>query len=127
MYGLLLSIPIITGTLAVLVFMWSSYGIKYNQFSVKPAKEMNDFPIIGALTGRKNKEERDDHTSSEKVSLGHHKNTDQAGSMYRKLNGWRFGGVVDRKSAIDPVSNGARVWCPLILASTMTGLGTCCN
>ena len=45
MYGMLLSIPIITGTLAVLVLMWSFYGIKYNQFGVKPVKDSNYFPI----------------------------------------------------------------------------------
>ena len=79
MYGLLLSIPIVTGTLAVLIFMWSFYGIKYNQFGVKPAKDSNYFPIIGALTGRKDKEKGDDHTFSEKVSIGHSKNTEIIG------------------------------------------------
>ena len=79
MYGLLLSIPIITGTFAVLVFMWSFYGIKYNQFGVQPAKESNYFPIIGALTGRKDKEKGDDHTFSEKVSIGVSKNTEIIG------------------------------------------------
>ena len=79
MYGLLLSIPIVTGTLAVLVFMWSFYGIRYNQFGVKPAKESNYFPIIGALTGRKDKEKGDDHTFSEKVSAGLSKNVEVIG------------------------------------------------
>ena len=79
MYGLLLSIPIVTGTLAVLIFMWSFYGIKYNQFGVKPAKESNYFPIIGALTGRKDKEKGDDHPFSEKVSVGLSKNTEVIG------------------------------------------------
>lgn len=79
MYGLLLSIPIVTGTLAVAIFMWSFYGIKYNQFGVKPAKESNYFPIIGALTGKKDKEKGDDHTFSEKVSIGHSKNTEIIG------------------------------------------------
>lgn len=50
MYALLLSIPLVTGTLAVLIFMWSFYGIKYNQWGVKPNKEHNSyFPILGAL------------------------------------------------------------------------------
>jgi len=79
MYGLLLSIPIVTGTLAVLIFMWSFYGIRYNQFGAKPTKETNYFPIIGALTGRKDKEKGDDHTFSEKVSVGHSKNTEIIG------------------------------------------------
>ena len=79
MYGLLLSIPIVTGTLAVLIFMWSFYGIKYNQFGVKPVKESSYFPIIGVLTGRKDKEKGDDHTFNEKVSVGHSKNTEIIG------------------------------------------------
>ena len=79
MYGLLLSIPIVTGTLAVLIFMWSFYGIKYNQFGAKPTKESNYFPIIGVLTGRKDKEKGDDHVFSEKVSVGHSKNTEVIG------------------------------------------------
>jgi len=41
MYDLLLSIPIVTGTLAVLVFMWSFYGIRYSQSGAEPAKENN--------------------------------------------------------------------------------------
>ena len=50
MYALLVSIPLITGTLAVVIFMWSFYGIKYNQWGVKPNKEHNNyFPILGAL------------------------------------------------------------------------------
>ena len=79
MYGLLLSIPIITATLAVLIFMWSFYGIKYNQFGVKPAKETSYFPIIGVLTGKKDKEKGDDHAFSEKVSIGHSKNAEIIG------------------------------------------------
>ncbi len=53
MYALLLSIPIITATLAVAIFRWSFYGIKINQYGVKP-KDHNYFPIIG--TGSKEKD-----------------------------------------------------------------------
>ncbi|KAI5123355.1 hypothetical protein M0805_001776 [Coniferiporia weirii] len=51
MYALLLSIPIITATLAVVVFMWSFYGIKYNQWGLKANKpsHTNYFPILGHL------------------------------------------------------------------------------
>jgi alpha-1,3-glucan synthase len=47
MYALLLTIPLITGILAVFIFMWSFYGIKYNQFGVKVKNHTNYFPIFG--------------------------------------------------------------------------------
>jgi alpha-1,3-glucan synthase len=47
MYALLLAIPLITGTLAVLVFMWTFYGIKHNQYGVKTKNHSNYFPIFG--------------------------------------------------------------------------------
>ncbi len=46
MYALLLSIPLVTGVLAVIVFMWTFYGIKHNQYGVK-TKTSNYFPIFG--------------------------------------------------------------------------------
>lgn len=46
MYALLLSIPLVTGVLAVVVFMWSFYGIKHNRYGVK-TKTSNYFPIFG--------------------------------------------------------------------------------
>lgn len=49
MYSLLLSIPLITGVLAVLIFMWTFYGIKYNQYGVKTKNHSNYFPILGSL------------------------------------------------------------------------------
>ncbi|EJD02308.1 modular protein with glycoside hydrolase family 13 and glycosyltransferase family 5 domains [Fomitiporia mediterranea MF3/22] len=51
LYALLLSIPVITGTLAVLIFMWSFYGIKYNKWGLKENKpsHSNYFPILGSL------------------------------------------------------------------------------
>lgn len=49
MYALLLSIPIITATLAVLIFRWSFYGIKHNQYGAKPKETHGHyFPIIGS-------------------------------------------------------------------------------
>jgi alpha-1,3-glucan synthase len=50
MYALLLAIPLFTGTLAVLVFRWSFYGIRYNQWGIKPKEKSNYFPIIGGLS-----------------------------------------------------------------------------
>ena len=47
MYALLLTIPLITGILAVFVFMWSFYGIKYNKYGVKTKNHTNYFPIFG--------------------------------------------------------------------------------
>lgn len=47
MYALLLAIPLITGVLAVIVFMWSFYGIKHNQYGVKTKNHTNYFPIFG--------------------------------------------------------------------------------
>ena len=47
MFALLTAIPIITGTLAAAVFMWSFYGIKHNRYGIKPKASHNYFPIIG--------------------------------------------------------------------------------
>lgn len=56
MYALLLAIPIITGTLAVFIFKWSFYGIKHNEFGVKPEKGGTSyFPILGGVFGSKEK------------------------------------------------------------------------
>lgn len=80
MYALLLSIPIITGTLAVVIFMWSFYGIRYNKWGVKPTKDHNSyFPILGALGGKSSDKVNKEHMS-EKVFGGHHnKNPDIIG------------------------------------------------
>ncbi|KAG8962311.1 Cell wall alpha-1,3-glucan synthase ags1 [Tulasnella sp. 419] len=54
MYALLLSIPLITATLAVLIFKWSFYGIKHNEWGMKPtaaAGATSYFPIFGAALG----------------------------------------------------------------------------
>lgn len=70
MYALLLSIPIITGTAAVLIFMYSFYGIKYNKWGLKQNKpsHTNYFPILGALGSKSHTDLKD--TASEKH--GHH-------------------------------------------------------
>jgi alpha-1,3-glucan synthase len=72
MYALLLSIPIITATLAVLIFMWSFYGIRYNKYGLKPAKEHNSyFPILGAF-GKSTADLKDGAVVSEKKSSKYH-------------------------------------------------------
>lgn len=69
MYALLVSIPLITGTLAVLIFMWSFYGIKYNQYGVKA--KTNYFPIFG---GGKSSDSKDGVVMTEKKNIfGHSK------------------------------------------------------
>jgi alpha-1,3-glucan synthase len=68
MYALLLSIPIITATLAVLIFMWSFYGIKYNKYGLKPAKEHNSyFPILGSLGGKSTADLKDGSAGEKKL------------------------------------------------------------
>ncbi|KAF7338273.1 Modular protein with glycoside hydrolase family 13 and glycosyltransferase family 5 domains [Mycena venus] len=77
MYSLLLAIPLITGTIAVLVFMWSFYGIKHNQFGVKAKSHKNYFPILGLGNKSKNDLNEGEHMS-EKL-FGHKHNTDIIG------------------------------------------------
>ena len=78
MYALLLSIPLITGTLSVVIFMWSFYGIRYNKWGVKPTKDHSYFPILGAL-GHKSTSNLSKEHMSEKIFGGHHKQTDVIG------------------------------------------------
>ncbi|KAF5390171.1 hypothetical protein D9757_002866 [Collybiopsis confluens] len=90
MYALLVSMPLITGTLAVLIFMWSFYGIKYNQYGVKA--KTSYFPILGALGGKSSKhtENKDGVVVSEKKV--HRSNTD--------IIGWPEDSVKRRKVLI---------------------------
>jgi alpha-1,3-glucan synthase len=60
MYALLLVIPLITGTLAVVVFMRSFYGIKHNKYGAKASSGYSKyFPILGALGNRSTSELKD--------------------------------------------------------------------
>ncbi|KAJ7063334.1 modular protein with glycoside hydrolase family 13 and glycosyltransferase family 5 domains [Mycena amicta] len=74
MYTLLLAIPLITGTIAALVFMWSFYGIKHNRYGVKAKSHKNYFPILGLGKSAANDAEH----VSEKL-FGHKHNTDIIG------------------------------------------------
>ncbi|KAL1701405.1 glycoside hydrolase family 13 and glycosyltransferase family 5 protein [Schizophyllum commune] len=80
-YALLLAIPLATGTLAVLIFMWSFYGIKHNQFGVEP-KDKSYLPIIGGMFGRGSKNKSDEdagHHMTEKLFHGVKPNTEMIG------------------------------------------------
>ncbi|KIY43381.1 glycoside hydrolase family 13 and glycosyltransferase family 5 protein [Fistulina hepatica ATCC 64428] len=56
MYALLLAIPLITGTLAVCIFVWSFYGIKHNVYGAKAKTEGNRyFPILSTFSKSKSK------------------------------------------------------------------------
>lgn len=48
MYALLLSLPLITGSLAVAIFMWFFYGIKHNRYGVRAKSKSNYFPILSS-------------------------------------------------------------------------------
>ncbi|KDQ60792.1 glycosyltransferase family 5 protein [Jaapia argillacea MUCL 33604] len=78
MYALLLSIPLITGTLAVVVFMWSFYGIRHNKWGVEPSKNHSYFPIIGSLGNKSTSDLKDGGGMSEKV-FGHKHNAEIIG------------------------------------------------
>ncbi|KNZ71786.1 Cell wall alpha-1,3-glucan synthase mok13 [Termitomyces sp. J132] len=79
MYALLSSIPLITGTLAVLIFMWTFYGIKHNRYGVKAKSQNKYFPILGALGHKSATDLKDNaHHVSEKL-FGHKHNTEIIG------------------------------------------------
>lgn len=79
MYALLLAIPIITGTLAVLIFMWSFYGIRHNQFGVKAKSSNSYFPILGALGSKSTSDLKEGGGASEKFFGGHKHNSEIIG------------------------------------------------
>ncbi|KAJ7582663.1 modular protein with glycoside hydrolase family 13 and glycosyltransferase family 5 domains [Mycena floridula] len=68
MYALLLTMPLITGSLAVLIFMWSFYGIKHNRFGVKIKSSY--FPILGASGNKSTVDLKESVPISEKI-FGH--------------------------------------------------------
>ena len=66
MYALLLSIPLITGVLAVFIFMWTFYGIRHNRYGVQPKGASKYLPIFNM--GNKSTAELKDNTPvSEKI------------------------------------------------------------
>ena len=79
MYALLLSIPVITGCLAVVIFMWSFYGIKHNKWGMTPSKgHAHYFPILGSLGNKSKSDLKEPSVISEKF-FGHHKPTEIIG------------------------------------------------
>ncbi|PFH54317.1 glycosyltransferase family 5 protein [Amanita thiersii Skay4041] len=79
MYALLLSIPLITGSLAVLIFMWSFYGIKHNRYGVKTKAHNTYFPILGALSNRSTADLKETVPLTENKLFGHKQNTEVIG------------------------------------------------
>jgi alpha-1,3-glucan synthase len=77
MYALLLSIPVITGTLAVVIFMWSFYGIKHNKWGA-PKEHASYFPILGSFGNKSKSDLKEPSVMSEKL-FGHHKHTEIIG------------------------------------------------
>ncbi|KAG5635486.1 hypothetical protein H0H81_011072, partial [Sphagnurus paluster] len=78
MYALLLAIPLITGTLAVVIFMWTFYGIKHNQYGVKAKSSTSYFPILGAFSKSTADLKENGSHMSEKL-FGHKQNTEIIG------------------------------------------------
>lgn len=67
MYALLLSIPLITGTLAVVIFMWSFYGIRHNRYGVRPKGYSKYLPILGNLSNKSTTDLKDSTPITEKI------------------------------------------------------------
>ncbi|KAH7926306.1 glycoside hydrolase family 13/glycosyltransferase family 5 protein [Leucogyrophana mollusca] len=79
MYALLLAIPCITGALAVVIFMWSFYGIRHNRYGVKTSKGASKyFPILGTLGNKSTTDLKDTIPITEKM-FGHKHNADIIG------------------------------------------------
>ncbi|KAG6869772.1 hypothetical protein C0992_002041, partial [Termitomyces sp. T32_za158] len=79
MYALLCSIPLITGTLAVLVFMWTFYGIKHNRYGVKAKSHNKYFPILGSLGPKSTTDLKDGAYHMSEKLFGHKHNTEIIG------------------------------------------------
>jgi alpha-1,3-glucan synthase len=61
MYALLLTIPLITAVIAVVIFRWNFYEIKVNKWGMPPKAEGTSyFPILGALGLMKANQHHDD-------------------------------------------------------------------
>ncbi|TFK76403.1 hypothetical protein BDN72DRAFT_234531 [Pluteus cervinus] len=78
MYALLTTIPLITGVLAVVIFMWTFYGIRHNQYGAKTKSHTNYFPILGALSNKSTSDLKDGVPMSEKL-FGHKHTTEVIG------------------------------------------------
>lgn len=67
MFALLLTIPFITATVAVVVFMWTFYGIRHNRYGVRPKGASKYLPILGSLGNRSTTDFKDNMPISEKI------------------------------------------------------------
>ncbi|KAJ8584921.1 glycoside hydrolase family 13/glycosyltransferase family 5 protein [Rhizopogon salebrosus TDB-379] len=81
MYALLCSISLITGMLAVVIFMYTFYGIRHNQYGVKTSSGASKyFPILGTLANKSTADFKDGATPiTEKFFGGHKANADIIG------------------------------------------------
>ncbi|KAF9265419.1 glycoside hydrolase family 13/glycosyltransferase family 5 protein [Marasmius fiardii PR-910] len=81
-YALLLIMPMFTGILAVVVFMWSFYGIKHNRFGVRAKADSKYFPIAG-LPFKRNKSSsvsvKNPYSSISEKMFGHRQNSEIIG------------------------------------------------
>lgn len=74
MFGLLCSISLLTGVLAVAIFMYSFYGIRHNQFGVKTNSGASRyFPILGTLGNKSTADFKESATPISEKIFGHHK------------------------------------------------------
>ncbi|KAF8121955.1 glycoside hydrolase family 13/glycosyltransferase family 5 protein [Boletus edulis] len=67
MYGLLLAIPLITATFAVVIFMWTFYGIRHNRYGVRAKGPSKYFPILGSFGNKSTTDLKDSMHISEKI------------------------------------------------------------
>jgi len=80
MFGLLSTISLITGVLAVVIFMYSFYGIRHNQFGVKPSSGASKyFPILGSLGNKSTADLKESSTPITEKIFGHKMNGDIIG------------------------------------------------
>jgi len=81
MYGLLCTISLLTAMLAVAIFMYSFYGIRHNQYGVKPNSGASKyFPILGTLGNKSTADFKESSTPfTEKIFGGHKMNADIIG------------------------------------------------
>ncbi|KAF9541123.1 glycoside hydrolase [Agrocybe pediades] len=75
MYALLLSIPLISGILAVLIFIWTFYRVRHNQYGVRVKNHTNYFSIFGKSTI----DSLEDSTPMSEKLLGHRPGQDIIG------------------------------------------------
>ncbi|KAG2368619.1 glycoside hydrolase family 13/glycosyltransferase family 5 protein [Suillus spraguei] len=80
MYGLLCSISLITGTLAVFIFMYTFYGIRHNRYGVQTSSGASKYlPIIGSLGNKSTADFKESVTPITEKIFGHKPNAEIIG------------------------------------------------